>query len=126
MKKLAFLLVMAILVGGGMVTVMSLPAQAQVYQYPPPPPDPYAEPWVGPGTPWVYYNGDWFLNGILYLFFGPRYGWSPYYAYPPTYIVRPSRWYAPMWHSWYRAHPQVVTQFQQAYPYWRGHREGRR
>ncbi len=33
----------------------------------------------------VYYNGDWFLNGILYYFFGPRYGWAPYYAYAPTY-----------------------------------------
>jgi hypothetical protein len=126
MKKISLLLVLAILLGGAAFTVMATPSHAQGYQYPPPPADPYASPWVGPGTPWVYYNGDWFLNGILYYFFGPAYGWAPYYAYPPTYIVRPPDWYAPRWFSWYRGHPTYWQSFQREYPYWRSHREGER
>ncbi len=121
MKKLAFVLVLAILLAGGAVVSLSAPCHAQVYEYPPPPTDIYAAPWVGPNTPWVYYNGDWFLNGILYYFFGPQYGWAPYYAYPPVLIVRPYDWYTPRWHAWYVAHPQIVIQFNQAYPFWRGH-----
>ena len=126
MKKLIFILVLAILLGGGAVTAMSAPSYAQGYNYPPPPQDIYATPWVGPNTPWVYYNGDWFLNGILYYFFGPQYGWAPYYAYAPTYIVRPRTWYAPMWLAWYQGNPHYYENFQQAYPYWREHRQGRR
>src|SRR5271157_1130527 len=121
MKKIAFFLALAILLAGGAVTAMSAPSYAQAYQYPPPPSDPYASPWVGGNTPWVYYNGDWFLNGILYYFFGPQYGWAPYYSYPPTYIERPGTWYAPRWLAWYQGNPQYYQQFQQAYPYWRGH-----
>jgi hypothetical protein len=105
MRKLSFILVLAILLAGGAVTAMSAPSYAQGYNYPPPPPDPYATPWVGPNTPWVYYNGDWFLNGILQYFFGNRYGWAPYYAYAPTYIVRPNQWYAPRWNVWYKQNP---------------------
>jgi len=126
MKKLIFILVLAILLGGGAVTAMSAPSYAQGYNYPPPPQDIYATPWVGPNTPWVYYNGDWFLNGILYYFFGPRYGWAPYYSYAPTYIVRPRTWYAPMWLAWYRGNPHYYENFQQTYPYWREHRQGHR
>jgi len=126
MKKLTFILVIAILLAGGAVAAMSAPSYAQGYEYAPPPADIFAQPWVGPNTPWVYYNGDWFLNGILYYFFGPQYGWAPYYSYPPTYIVRPGDWYAPRWLAWYQGNPQYYQQFQQAYPYWRGHREGQR
>ena len=115
----------AILLAGGAVAVMSTPSYAQDYEYPPPPPDPYASPWVGPDTPWVYYNGDWFLNGILYYFYGPAYGWAPYYAYDPSYIVRPGAWYAPMWMAWYTGHPQYWVSFQRQYPYWREHRQGK-
>ena len=71
MKKIAFILMIAILLAGGAVAVMSAPSYAQAYEYPPPPPDPYESPWVGPDTPWVYYNGDWFLNGVLYYFLRP-------------------------------------------------------
>lgn len=126
MKKLTFILVLAILLAGGAVTAMSGPSYAQGYNYPPPPQNIYATPWVGPNTPWVYYNGDWFLNGILYYFFGPRYGWAPYYAYAPTYIVRPRTWYAPRWLAWYQGNPNYWEHFQQTYPYWREHRQGRR
>jgi hypothetical protein len=125
MKKLSLVLALAILLAGGAVIAMSAPSHAQGYYYPPPPQNPYATPWVGPNTPWVYYNGDWFLNGVLYHFFGTRYGWAPYYAYSPTYIVRPSHWYAPKWHAWYRGHPRYWKDFHRAYPYWVGHREGR-
>lgn len=124
MKKLALVLVLAVLLGVGAVGVMSSPSYAQFYEYAAPPPNPYANPWVGSNTPWTFYNGDWFLNGILYYFFGPQYGWAPYYAYPPTYIVRPSDWYAPRWMTWYRGHPHYWQNFTRAYPYWRGHREG--
>jgi len=126
MKKLSFVLVLAILLAGGTVAAMSAPSYAQVYEYPPPLADPYAQPWVGSNTPWVYYNGDWFLNGILYYFFGPQYGWAPYYAYPPTYIERPGNWYAPRWLAWYQGNPHYWEHFQQAYPYWRGHRQDQR
>ena len=101
---------------------MTTPSNAQVYA--PPPQTPYATPWVGQNTPWVYYNGDWFLQGILYYFFGPRYGWAPYYAYPTTYIVRPNNWYQPKWNAWYQQHPQYRRTFTQKYPYWRDHRYG--
>src|SRR4030042_3854365 len=122
MKKLTFILVLAVLLTGGTVAAMSAPSQAQIYEYPSPPPNPYATPWVGPNTPWCYYNGDWFLNGILYYFFGPQYGWAPYYAYPYNYIARPETWYAPRWHAWYQGHPRYYENFNRVYPYWRGHR----
>lgn len=123
MKKLVILLSLAILLGGAVLGAMPTPGSAQVL--PPPPLPPRATPWIGPNTPWVFYNGDWFLNGILYYFFGPRYGWAPYYAYPRTYIVRPGYWYGPRWHEWYRAHPVYGQNFQRRYPYWRGHQIGR-
>ena len=80
----------------GASVTLSVPCQAQFIEYQAPPPNAYEQPWVGPNTPWTYYNGDWFLNGILYYFFGPQYGWAPYYAYGPSYIVRPNNWYAPI------------------------------
>ena len=126
MKKLGLVLALAILLAGGTLTAVSAPASAQPYEYPPPPGNPYATPWVGPDTPWVYYNGDWFLNGVLYYFFGPQYGWAPYYAYGPTYIVRPGNWYGPMWNTWYVGHPNFWVVFNQRYPYWRGHQHGHR
>ena len=112
MKKLTLILALAILLAGGAVAAMSAPAQAQYgYNYPPPPADSYAQPWVGPNTPWVYYNGDWFVKGLLYYFFGPQYGWAPYYSYPPTYIERPSNWYEPKWHAWYQRQPSLLGEF---------------
>jgi hypothetical protein len=126
-RNLILILVIACALTGGAVTAMSTPAHAQYgYSYSPPPADPYSHPWVGPNTPWVYYNGDWFLNGLLYYFFGPQYGWAPYYAYPPIYIVRPHTWYEPKWHVWYERNPRYYTNFKRAYPYWVGHREGQR
>lgn len=124
MKKLPLVLLIAIVLVGGAVVATSTPSSAQFYEYQAPPPNPYTQPWVGSNTPWVYFNGDWFLNGILYYFFGPQYGWAPYYAYPPVYIVRPQQWYAPMWQTWYRGHPTYWNHFRQAYPYWRSHRVG--
>ena len=59
-------------------------------------------------------------------FFGNQYGWAPYYAYPPTYIVRPNNWYAPKWNAWYQHNPHYWQTFEQKYPYWRGHRVGQR
>jgi hypothetical protein len=92
----------------------------------PPPQKLYSTPWVGPNTPWVFYQGDWFQNGMLYNFYGNQYGWAPYYAYPPTYIVRPNTWYEPRWNTWYQQHPQYRQTFTQKYPYWRDHRHGQR
>jgi hypothetical protein len=124
MKKLITYFLLAILVVGGALAALPAPSQAQAY--PPPPVRPVATPWVGPNTPWVYYNDDWFLNGVLNYFFGPKYGWAPYYAYPRTYIVRPSKWYAPRWNSWYRSHPVYWNNFKRSYPYWQEHRIGQR
>jgi hypothetical protein len=127
MKKLSLVLVLAMLLGGGALAAMSTSSYAQVpYTYPPPPQNIYANPWVGTNTPWVHYNGDWFLNGVLHYFYGPRYGWAPYYAYSPTYIVRPNQWYAPRWNAWYQGHPHYWKTFNQNYPYWRGHQHSRR
>lgn len=124
MKKLSLMLALAILLAGGAITATSTSSEAQVY--PPPPQNLYATPWVGTNTPWVFYNGDWFLNGILYYFFGPQYGWAPYYAYAPTLIVRPDHWYAPRWNTWYQRHPRYWASFYRQYPYWVDHRLGRR
>lgn len=129
MKKLSLLLLIAVLLAGSAVGPISTPAYAQGYSgynYPPPPRNPYANPWVGPSTPWVYYNGDWFLNGTLQYFFGPKYGWAPYYAYAPNYIVRPNNWYAPKWNAWYHGNPHYWQNFHRNYPYWQGHRQGHR
>ncbi len=128
MKKVGILLVLALLLTGGTLGTLSSPSQAQVLAQvlvPAPVPQPSAmAPWVGNNTPWTYYNGDWFNNGILYYFFGPKYGWAPYYSYAPTYIVRPTHWYGPKWDTWYRAHPVYWENFHHAYPYWRDHRVG--
>jgi hypothetical protein len=129
MKKVSILLVLALLVTGGALGITSLPSQAQYYGPPSGPPPTTAmpaQPWVGQNTPWTYYNGDWFLNGVLHYFFGPKYGWAPYYAYAPTYIVRPGQWYGPKWNKWYRAHPVYWQNFNRAYPYWRNHHVGYR
>ncbi len=124
MKKLSILLILAIFLGVGMMGAMPGLSQAQVYAPPPPPEPVVGAPYVGSNTPWVYNGGDWFLNGILYYFFGPRYGWAPYYAYPETYVVRPGQWYGPKWQGWYRAHPVFLRNFRRAYPMWRGHTVG--
>jgi hypothetical protein len=127
MKRPILFFVLVILLAGGAIGAMSGPSYAQGYggyNYPPPPQNIYATPWVGNNTPWVFYKGDWFLNGILYNFFGNRYGWAPYYAYPPVYIVRPNNWYAPSWNAWYQGHPHYWNNFQRQYPYWREHHAG--
>ena len=119
MKRLSFIFALVILLAGGAIGAMSAPAYAQGYggyNYPPPPQNPYATPWVGPNTPWTFYQGDWFLNGILYNFFGNQYGWAPYYAYPPTYIVRPNNWYGPKWNAWYQGHPHYWQIFNNSIP----------
>jgi hypothetical protein len=120
-KKFSLLVIMALFLAGCATGPMYYD---QGYGYGPSPQNLYATPWVGANTPWVFYNGDWFMNGMLYYYFGPRYGWAPYYAYAPTYIVRPSNWYAPRWKSWYRAHPTYRNHLVQRYPYWRNHRPG--
>jgi hypothetical protein len=61
---------------------------------------------------------------MMYQFFGDQYGWAPYYAYPTTYVVRPQIWYAPKWNAWYQSNPHYWKDFEQRYPYWRGHRPG--
>jgi hypothetical protein len=129
MRRPVLMVVLVIFLAGGALGAMSTPSYAQAYggyNYPPPPQNIYATPWVGANTPWVFYQGDWFLNGILHQFFGNQYGWAPYYAYPPTYIVRPYTWYAPRWNAWYKGNPHYWRTFQQQYPYWRGHRVGQR
>jgi hypothetical protein len=120
MKKLIMILTLALVLGGGALGLMSSASQAQVYV----PAQTVIVPQVGPNTPWVFYNGDWFRNGLLYYFFGNKIGWAPYYAYAPTYIARPTYWYAPRWNAWYQAHPTHWKNFQQRYPYWRGHHLG--
>ncbi|MCL4501645.1 MAG: hypothetical protein M1438_07275 [Deltaproteobacteria bacterium] len=122
MKKLFNILLLTIMLAG--VALAGLPGPSSAQVYPPPTVQPVATPWVGPNTPWVYYNGDWFRNGVLQYFFGPQYGWAPYYAYPRTYIVRPNNWYGPRWHDWYRAHPSYWNNFHRSYPYWRNHQVG--
>ncbi|MDR3570381.1 MAG: hypothetical protein P4L43_20345 [Syntrophobacteraceae bacterium] len=126
MKKIACILIIAISLAGGAVAVISAPSYAQGYNYPAPPPNPDESPWVGLNTPWFYYNGDWFLNGVLYYYYGPNYGWAPYYAYSPDHIVRPQSWYAPNWMAWYQGQPQYRQSFERQYPYWREHRQGQR
>jgi hypothetical protein len=127
MKRLGLIIALVILLGGGAIGAISAPSHAQDnggYNYPPPPQNPYATPWVGNNTPWTFYQGDWFLKGILYNFFGNQNRWAPYYAYPPTYIVRPNNWYEPRWNAWYQHNPHYWKNFEQKYPYWRGHRAG--
>ena len=126
LKKVGILLALALLLTGGALGTMSAPSQAQVLVPGPPPTATSMAPWVGPNTPWTFYNGDWFNNGILYYFFGPKYGWAPYYTYAPVHIARPAHWYGPKWNKWYRSHPAHWKNFRQAYPYWHDHRVGHR
>ncbi len=124
MKKLILVLLLAVFVAGGTMAAMSAPASAQPYEYPAAPGDPYVNPWVGPGSCWVFYNGDWFCNGVLYYYFGPVYGWSPYWAFPVSFIVYEPYWYGPMWGAWFTAHPNVVNVFINTFPFWRSHHHG--
>jgi hypothetical protein len=90
MKRLSLILAVAILLTGGAIGAISGPSYAQGYggyNYPPPPPNIYGTPWVGTNTPWTFYNGDWFLNGILYFFFGNQYGWASYLYYKTQLLV---------------------------------------
>ena len=107
-----------------MIRVMEAIRVREAITIQPTPQNPYATPWVGANTPWTYYQGDWFLNGLLYNNFGNQYGWAPYYSYPVTYVVRPATWYAPRYQVWYQQNPQYVRTFEQKYPYYRGHRAG--
>jgi len=122
MKKVSIMLALAVVLSGAAMGLMTPAVQAQVYA--PGPPQAVMVPYVGTNTPWTFFKGDWFLNGVLYNFFGPKIGWAPYYSYAPAYIVRPTYWYAPKWNNWYRAHPTYWTNFQRRYPYWQGHRPG--
>lgn len=127
MKKILILMMATMVAAGGVLGTVPAPCQAQVYvPAPAPVPRPVVvTPWVGANTPWVFYQGDWFMNGVLYYFFGNKLGWAPYYAYAPTYIARPAHWYAPRWNTWYKSHPVYWTNFQRQYPYWHGHKPGR-
>jgi hypothetical protein len=72
------------------------------------------EPWVGPDTPWVFWNNNWYYNGILYAFYGPL-GWWPYGYYANNLIVRNYAWYGPRWNRWYRARPVYWRNFHRHY-----------
>lgn len=72
------------------------------------------EPWVGPSTPWVFWNSNWYYNGILYGFYGPR-GWWPRSYYGNEFIVRNNVWYGPRWNNWYRGHPSYWRNFHRDY-----------
>ncbi len=117
MKKLSVVLALALLLAGGIVTTAAYAQAYPGYNYPPPPPNPYASPWVGPGTPWVFYGGNWFMNGVPFFYYGVDCGWGPVNAYPPALIVRPNYWYGPMWTSWYQARPYYWDNFVPMQPY---------
>jgi hypothetical protein len=73
------------------------------------------EPYVGPGTPWFYFNDAWYLNGIMYGYYG-GYGWWPYGYYGPSYLARPNHWYGnPHWNNYYRNNPHHGQNFQNKY-----------
>jgi hypothetical protein len=117
MKKASILLALTILLIGGLILSASSPALAQ--------PGPHhGGPWTGPNTPWSYYHGDWFKNGVLHYFHGNKNGWAPYYSKHPGNVERPGEWYGEKWENWNRQHPQNMEHFEHQYPYWRGHRVG--
>ena len=86
MKKASILLALTILLIGGVIVALSSPSLAQGD---PPPHGPF----VGPKTPWTFFHGDWFKNGVLHYNYGPKPGWAPYYAHPPGPVERPGEWY---------------------------------
>ena len=96
------------------------------YTYPPPPQNIYATPWVGSNTPWVFYQGDWFLRGVLFYFSGLNMAGRRITLIRPPAVIRPVTWYEPRWHHWYQGHPQYWQTFQRQYPYWHGHQAGQR
>jgi hypothetical protein len=119
MKKASILLALTILLIGGVIVSVSTPALAQ--------PMPHQRgPWTGNNTPWTYYHGDWFHNGILRYFYGQKNGWAPYYSKAPGQVERPGEWYGEKWEHWYRDHPNYWQNFEREYPYWREHRIGQR
>ncbi len=124
MKRSIIFLLLVITLAGGAIVAMSGPSSAQGYYMARPVQPVVVQPYVGTNTPWTFYKGDWFMNGILYYFFGPKIGFAPYYAYPQVYIVRPQNWYAPGWNAWYQARPQYWNNFERQYPQWRAHQIG--
>ncbi len=117
MKKASILLALIIFLIGGAIVTMSSPVLAQ-------PHPPHQGPWTGQNTPWTYYHGDWFKNGVLHYFYGNQHGWAPYYSHRPANVERPGEWYGDKWEHWYREHPKDMENFEHQYPYWRNHQVG--
>ncbi len=119
MRKASILLTLTILLFAAAILTLSSPSLAQ--GDPPP-----RGPWVGPNTPWTFFHGDWFRNGELHYFYGPKHGWAPYYSRPVGPVERPNEWYGQKWENWNREHPNYQQHFEREYPYWREHRTGER
>ncbi len=130
MKKLSFIMVAAVMLAVVLQGTISAPALAQSvsveaksYTYPAPPQKPAEHPWVGPNTPWTYYNNDWFYKGTLYYDYGER-GWAPYYSYETTTVTRPSDYYDTKWSVWYQKNPTYTETLIREHPYWKEHHVG--
>jgi len=50
------------------------------------------EPWLGVGSPWVFYGGGWYYNNIPYNYYGPH-GWAPHGRYHHNYLSKPNHFY---------------------------------
>jgi hypothetical protein len=123
LPKAVFVSLLALCLMGGMVSIAAAQGPGEfVAPGPGPGPGPTPEvqvvavgaPWVGPNTPWVFWNNNWYYNGILYAFFGPL-GWWPNGYYGNNLIVRTDEWYGPRWVTWYRENPYYWDEFHRHY-----------
>ena len=73
-------------------------------------------PWLGPASPWFWYNNAWWYNGVLYGFYGGAYGWRPYGSITNVVVEQPAYFYNnPKWGSWAQRNPQHGQRWQQQY-----------
>jgi hypothetical protein len=119
MKKASILLALAILLIGGIILTVSSPALAQMTS------GSQQGPYTGDNSPWTYYKGDWFKNGVLHYYYGNN-RWAPYYSKGPGSVQRPNEWYGEKWQTYNQQHPQNLTNFESQYPYWSSHQVGQK
>jgi hypothetical protein len=73
-------------------------------------------PWLGPGSPWYWWNNAWWYNGVQYGFYGAAYGWRPYGSITNVVVEQPAHYYNnPQWDRWNHSHPDHVQHFHQQY-----------
>lgn len=73
-------------------------------------------PYLGPMSPWFWFNHNWYYNGVMYGYYGPGYEWAPYGSVTNVVVQQPAHYYNnPQWDSWANRHPEYGQHWQHEY-----------